>query len=475
MTSHHSSSYVLVACAICLFAVSCSKETVEISQTGTTGRLVSAELVKSEPAAEVVDKLVSSLEIEAPTLFDIDLSEFGMKMETFRITYNTKDNRGNDIVLSGDVCFMRNPFSDGLRTIESVSLFHQAFTTSEDNNTDYEEYAFPGRSVHNALVVYPHYQGSYAGKDMEGCPVTIAELVLKARQAIDCELAALEFIEGLDGVRMACNYYTENMGISCGAGAALATQYLLENVEEWKILNRSRIRLLSTYCCEGCYSYGDLLWCLTKFYEDYKPDDLSDITSMEDFKPAALIAVLVGAYDTWKGIPDENGRDYFEGIDDVREYFSPEFLAMPLKEKNGRPVPDVIEYFRSGELGHHSRMFKMAGIKAIDMLNPELIGEDGQINRDDPRMAAMLRVLAKNDIIKDGWYPKAKLCIAHSTADEFIPYTQAVDVYNNLSVYGLNRNVTLKLIPELEHTNANIFYAIVDIVLSKHPCGCPGI
>lgn len=440
--------------------------------TEESGVLVSATLKSVIPASNVADILGQFNEIPAPNLLGIDLSELGLELRTYRLVYKTKDNRGQQIQLSGDVSYLANPILPRACILESVSLFHSAFFTDESKSTEYEQYAFPGRSIHNALVVYPHYQGVYEGRKpeyVEGHPVTVAELLLKARQGIDCELAAIELINGLEGVALMPGYYTENIGLSCGAGVALATQYLLENDPQLKSVNRKSIRLTGTYCCEGCYSYSGLL---SKLMEVVPYDEsLEEFTSMEDFKPACLIAVIVGAYDTWKGLKDQDGNEFFAGVDDVREYFSPEFLNSDnLFEDDGRKITDIIGYFRSGMLNAHSRIFKRAGFLSSTMINPELLDSDNEIDTDNPKMKALLDALAQNDRILSGWNPTARLCISHSMDDEFVPYSQAFGVYKSLSKNSTNRNVILQTVPGLNHTEGNQYYGIKDIIIKKHPC-----
>ena len=443
-----------------------SDETVEES-----GVLVSASLEDVTTASELADKISEFIDIPVLDLLDLDLNELGLELRTYRIVYKTKDNRGNTIQLSGDVSYLANSLHPGIRILESVSLFHPAFFTDEGKSTEYEQYAFPGRSIHNALVVYPHYQGVHEGRKeeyVEGHPVTVAELLLKARQGIDCELAAIELVNKLEGVSLMPYYYTENIGLSCGAGTALATQYLLENDPQLKSVNKKSIRLAGTYCCEGCYSYSGLLSKLTEVVP--YDESLEEFTSMEDFKPACLIAVIVGAYDTWKGLKDQNGNEFFAGVDDVREYFSEALLnSKELFEDDGRQITDIIAYFRTGTLSAHSRIFKRAGFLSSTMINPELL-KDGEIDTTNPKIKTLLDALAQNDRILSDWTPSAQLCISHSTSDEFVPYSQAFGVYKSLSESGRNRNVHLQTVSGLNHTDGNKFFGIKDIVLKKHPC-----
>ncbi len=470
------SKYLLIALAVLSASALCSCEKEELQQEVSTPvqneerHLVNAELKSSVPVTQAVNelktKLVEITEIKAPVFQDIDLSKIGIDLVAYRIEYRTKDNSGNDITLSGDVAFIANRIGKK-RILESISLFHQAFSTDEGNATEYEQYAFPGRSIHNALVVYPHYQGAYAGRRRD-LPVTFAELLLKARQGIDCLLAAIEFIDTLEDVELSPAYYTENMGISCGSGTALATQYLLERDPGMRSKAR-KVRLASTYCCEGCYSFSDLIDMITTFYPNDSQDDPEDLSLMEEFKPACLLGLIVGTYDTWKGLRDAQGKEFFEGVDDVSVYFSKEFRETKFVSKyTDKEVGDIFEYFREGKLNAHDNMFRKAGFLSSNMMNPEMI-KDGKINKDDSRIAALLHALKQNEVIKSGWCPMTPLCISHSLSDEFVPYSQAFEVYDNLSHHGLNPNVHMKTLPLVNHTEGNVVFAVLDIILSKHP------
>lgn len=420
-----------------------------------TRYLVSYQHLATVSINEKVEELAEDYSSVATSLMDIITEKIGTDMVSYRFSYNTVDVSGNPIVLSGDICFTNGGLS-GTRQIGSVSLFHTSFATTENRCCQYEEYAFIGRSIHDAIVVFPHYQGFYSGSNYR---VTLAESLLKARQAIDCEVAALELIEELDGVEMASNYYTENMGISCGTGPTLATHYLLEQDEAMAKLNDERIHLRSSYCCEGPYKYSDLF---TYLVDNFPYEDLQDD---EDFSQIALISIVVGTFDTWKGLTDSSGNEYFKGIDDVKVYFNPDLFSRTDLLDGTTVVTDVVDYFRQGKLDHHTDMFKNAGLSSREMINPSLFTEDETLDENNELIKALYAAFARNEVIAEGWSPKAQLTISHSTGDELCPYDQAYSVYRSLSGNGRNRNVKFNTIHFLEHTDANTFYAIRDILL----------
>ena len=466
---------LLLASAVLFALGSCSNidpedPNIEITEE-SAGKLISAQFIESVPLAQQINGLVGSV-VESERLSQLIEGLSGnAEVISYRIVYTTKDNKGKTIQLSGDVAWMYK--GEEKTTLESVSLFHPAFATAEEHALEYEQYCFPGRSIHGALVVYPHYQGVFEGRKeewIEGRPVTTSELILKARQAVDLEVAALSFIESLPDVEMNQDYYTENMGLSCGAGTALATCYILENDPDYIDINSEKIHLYSTYLCEGCYSYSDLLPSLMKIY-DYDPDDMSSFSSMEDFKPTAMLSFIIGTFDTWKGIEKGDGTKYFDGIEDVREYFDAAFLSCDnLYADDGTHVTDPIQFYRDGLLDHHSRIFKKVGFISSTMINRNFVNADGELDEANPHIKALLDAMKNNDKIIEGWHPETMLTIAHSYDDEFVPVEQATDLYKNLKGSFFDTKVQIKLISGCDHTEGNQVFAITDLILSKHPC-----
>lgn len=425
------------------------------------GRLVSWQRTDERSVSSMLKNLAHEYDINLDSLDFID-EILDDKVISYRFVYTTVDIRGNSIKLSGDLAYMADS-GNGFTTLESVSLFHPAFSTDEVHTIEHEDYAFLARSIHSALVVHPHYQGSFEGKNVPGRPVTVGEILLKARQAIDCEIAAINLLKQIFGVGLSETYYTENMGISCGAGVALATQYMLETDASLRRINRKHIKLRSTYCCEGCYSFTDLLAGLTAPV----PVDPEDFSEIDLLRPTAVLAIIVGTYDTWKDMADGQGSTYFRGID-VRDYFSEDFLKFPFVE-NRELVGDIIEYFRRGDLNHHSGMFVKSGFSAREILNPALV-EAGGVNTENPLIKELFRAISNNEVIKSGWEPICPLCISHSRADEFVPYEQADEIYQNLSIGGSNGNVKMQSADKLSHSQSNAYFFAKDLLLSKHPC-----
>ncbi len=415
------------------------------------------------------DRTISSLVKEAARRYDINLDSLsfldellGNRIVSYRLVYTTADARGRAINLSGDVAYMVGS-TGSVIPLNSVSLFHTAFATNEEHCLDYENYAFLARAVHRALVVHPHYQGFFEGKNVPGHPVTVGELMLKARQAMDCEMAAISVLKQIHGPTLDESYYTENIGISCGAGAALATQYLLEMDSALRPINRKYIRLRSTYCCEGCYSYSDLLSDLTS----QSSSDPEEQSEFESFKPIIVMATITGAYDTWKDAPDGNGSTFFKGVD-LKKCFSEDFLKFPFIEQK-ELIGDILEYFRRGELDHYTDMFSRSGFTARNILNPAILGSGG-IDFTSTVGKELSRVLSINEAFSSGWEPARPICISHSKGDEFLPYEQAYDIFKAIDGGGTNDLVELQSVDDLDHVKGATYFFIKDLLLSNHPC-----
>lgn len=465
-------SFFLTITAISVAIASCTKvpDDVPAQEESTTSRLVSYSLTSSVPAEEAIEEALEVIKEESGRftdsvafkidkfIDDIDLEQIGLKLESYRITYWSKDNRGNDILLNGDVAFLQNPFNKGCRYLESVSLFHTALFTSSNRATNYEGSLIPMRAIHNALVVHPLYQGVEIDKGKND--IAISEQLLKARQAIDCERAALEFIRQKEGVEMMPGYYTDNISLSVGSGSALATHYLLEQDKEYSKVNREEIHLSGSCLCEGCYSFRSILSVfITSKY---------DTDGENHVGPYCLIAAIVGAYDCWKGIDKGDGSCFFDGYE-VEDFFSEKFLSTEAQDSQGNlQGKNLIEYYRAGDMNHFKE-WKYEGLNPLNMLSPEIYAADGSIDENNPKSIALLEALGQNDIVTSGWSPKADLCFCHSLDDELIPYSHVFGIYRNLSCNGFNRNVKMKTAIGVGHDDGNILFVATRYLLRKHP------
>lgn len=461
--------------------------TVEQTESSVQGRLVSASLRSVQSVDEAVQEALENIDqTSGAMLSDSVVTHIRLlrerftgtewQMQVYRIKYNTVDIDGNPIQLNGDVGFINETSGKCKRTLDAITLFQTAFNTEELTTTLYEIMVMPIRVLYNQVVVYPFYQG--IGIDRGVHPVTISEPVLKARQSIDCELAAMELLDLLN-VGLDKNYYTANMGISNGGATTLAAQYLLENDAECKKINEDVIRLGGTYIGEGCYSFKKLIPMLTAPVKEPKfsllPDSISIIKSM------AYIACLVGSYDTWNG-----RKGHYRNVSSVEDYFSEDFLKIqrpywikPLSILQsppleiGKPEPDgymgFIENFRKGFLSIGDEMIFNGELKISDMINPELLEEDGTVNMEHPYLIDVQEAFAENDVIVSGWKPLTPLCLAHSESDDFVDIEQVREVYAALSNNGYNRNVKMPTVKGIDHLIGTFFFLIKDILAKEEP------
>jgi len=477
-----------------------------------TGLLISATKTSEIPATEIADRMVDSLKIKDADLFKFTLLNedlFNFKIVTYRILYRSHTlYRGESvpITLAGDVSFVAD--STGLiskRHLESVTLFNTVFNTSQYDVTTCEDSFYTNlRAIFNALVVYPLYQGgpcSSYGEGGELIYATPTEFLIKGRQAIECELAALEFVDKhLDNVEMMPNYYTECIGISNGGGTALAIQYLLENDPAYKRY-ADQINLRSNYVGAGHCSNKALIENLL---------NVPDTSAMYSVVPAGYLACVAGAYLTWadgvnhfKPYDDEveDGEKYGQAVK-LQDYFSDTFVnydfskhrnywvmwmryfgssIVPAYDAMNARYEDIfggpISYYASKPLELHvnnaislyTYSYALPNIKKT--INPDLLDDP-----ENPTSIIMSRhaveelcdAFAENEKMLSGWNPKTPLKFVHSEDDDFVSYDANYEIWRSLSHGGLNPRVQMESKEGLSHGDSAT-QCIIDVVLNKHP------
>lgn len=431
----------------------------------TRGKLVSATKTSTIGVNEAVlaaadnfGKLVPQAEgyqAEITELLKGPFSGIQWQVETYRIKYHTVDANFHDKILSADIGFVNDASGCTTRRLNTVSLFHCQFNVNDGLTMMFKDIVIPVRAMHNALVVYPHYQGVGEDKGTPGTYIPISESLLKARQAIDAELAALEFIGTLNNVSMACGYYTENMGISNGGSTALATQYLLENDAMYSAKNES-VNLRTTCVGEGCYNYTDLI--LSMFRETEV--EASEIVAK--LMPIAFVSLINSVHKTW-------GKKYFGPALRLESYFSDAFNKAKV-EINGKEM-GILEAMDSGDFPvdfSEESVFEKNGLLTIrSMINPDLYDEDGNLREDSPHIQALKKAFDENQL-RYGWNPDSPLLIEHSAKDDMLPYADALEAYRALGNKGKNKNVVMKTLPLGNHLVASSIYLLEMLVL-PHP------
>jgi len=470
--------FISIISASALILASCQKEEMQQTEPAnetpvieniTSGKLVSATKVGEISAEEAVAKFIENTGKEYIDLINLNLlgqNLLDFNIVTYRINYlSTVHRNGADepMVLDGDVSFIVDEAGTiKNRTLDGVTLFHTCYNTSSEDVSMLESlkgdqilFNVNLRTLYNFAVVFPFYQGGPVSKN-EIC-VAPSEFLYKAKQAIDCELAALEFIESLENVSMAEDSYTDNIGLSNGGGPALATQYLLENDSEYKQY-ASKVNLRSTYIGEGNCSNKSLFDNILKEFEPTEPIITPLIGMSVDvakLAPAAYISTLGGTYATW-------GSEHFGGmlVDDFKaNYFSSSdpFSLM------------LLNTFLSN---NSSIMFAaLGGSSTIQQtVNSNLLSADGHsFNKENEYVKNIYKAFDENEIILSGWNPRTPLKIAHSLDDDFLFYEHNFDIWKSLSRNGLNPNVRMETVIKFNHMDATFYFLLTDVILKQNP------
>ena len=489
---------LFAAAAMVLSMAACEKNVgieSESEEPETSGKLVSAQLISEESLTDMVNsnlaKVKSSGDWSAVELTAIDqapnvlygiidmfikdldaedrasIPDFGLKVKTWRIEYKTLGGFENkeEVTMTADVAYITDKYDRLSRKLESVSVYNCNINIAAGDLTYFRDLIIPMRAAHNALVVYPFYQG--IGCDLGKHVVAPGEYLAKGRQAIDAEIAALELIaslkeEGKEDVEMMDGYYTEIMGSSNGGGATLAMQYLLETDPQMKEINESIINLKGSFIGDGCLSVRNIFPLLMTEVEC--PDSMGEsMLSVDAVKPGTYLTIVVSSYMTWrKGNYTSNVGEDRELLD---SYFDSSFLH---KEYYNRDC-NYIDAFIKGYY-YWGIYWDFDDFTIGDVVNKNLLDQNGALNKEDDRMKTLDGFFAKNEVMLSGWSPKATLKIKHSTADEFIPIEYTREWYNSLSEGGTNENVIFEEVNiGTGHVTSAILCMLVDIMIKKHP------
>jgi len=428
-------------------------------QSETNGTLVSAKLTSCIPYTDALKDMLDDFSEDIASLVDQSSIASGLesiKIATYEISYWTtvRDSDGyRPAILKGDVSFLTEDSGiSGKRTLESVTLFNTCFTTCAADTRLCESYINP-RAAYNALIVFPLYQGGSVdddGKITIEEIITSSEFLMKGRQAIDCELAALEFIDKLGNVSMASGYYTENVGLSNGGGTALAVPYLLENDKEYKQFS-DKINLRSSYVGEGNISSKVLFDNVLNGFDGSEETKFFNASiDVDKLGAVGYITTIVGTYYTWQD-------KYFKDVK-LEDYFTPgvgkAFLDLFLAND---------ESLLYAVLGSDTDIF--------DFVPSNLYERDSNGNYSFKKgtiIDNMYEAFSENEVILSGWTPKTPLRFTHSLNDEFLPYETNFNAWKTLSTYGTKFNVSMGTILAFEHIDATIYLMFTDVILSKH-------
>lgn len=390
---------------------------------------------------------------KAPEIVDLFKNPFNgaaWQWQKHSFLYNTSDIKGNPIILEGCMSFIADTTHQERFNLESVNLYHPALLLNETWFNFFNYILSAVRPIYNTLFVSYKPEGiGYASERL----LTPPESSLHARQAIDCELAALELLEQL-GYEMADGYYTENMGMSNGSSFALATQKILENSEPQEI--RDRIRLNATYCGEGTMNYSDMFISINSSLDREFDNLLDQIPGL-----CSIIFINCEYY---------SHPELFEGID-VSDYFSDEFNNLTV-EKDGKRI-SANDYICTGHYAIKDSIFEKSGILTIrQILSPACLGKDGSLDVSSDLIKRLLKAFSLDDL-SHGWQPQTPLYIIHSTKDDYIPYVTVKDNVRTLRINPegtINENIHFETIFGKDHMEAVLGLILRDLILKKHPC-----
>ena len=465
-------SALFVAC-IAIFLNSCQKNTPFVDPTGKiSGYLVSYEQTTQQQADKALNAVLSTIDdygfigtarqvvtSAINNLLGSNFSGARWQMKIYTIVYNTVDAQGRRIQLSGDVAYIDDTNEGSTRELSAVSIFNTMFNMDDVDNLYYnstklyETTVLPLRSFHNNLVVFPLFQG--AGNDKGVHKFTPMEYGLKARQSIDCAMAALQLIQVLPRISMEEGYGLENMGVSNGASTAVAIHYLLEN---GGVSDRvaSSLNLLGTYAGEGTYTPSTHILNILG-------NKISSSSGIYDELPFNSLAILQGMMDSHPDIFSQYG------VQEVRDYFSDDVLQIKIPY-NGEKI-DLIDYMNTGNLSplEEDLYFSPNGLDISNMFSSDLFKSSGTLNYNSALVKAVYDASTQNELYFSDWLPVANMTIVHSKADEVSTLTSAQNMYENLSGNGYNKSVTFSSLYYMDHVTSSAYQLLANIS-KKHPC-----
>lgn len=327
------------------------------------------------------------------------------EIQSYTFSYRSHTVDGREQTLSGRVTFLNNKDANIPHQAKTISLHtHQAFFNPRW--APYHNLMFvPLKVLWDSVVIEPDLQkwGITHGVEYDGG----GSALHMARQLADCVVAALEIMR-MHGVSLAPDGYTTSWGGSQGAMPTLYfDKWYDTEAPQWL---KDTLQLKSTFIVEGVSVVPEL----TKYiYRDAKDFHLKPVTVVGYLK--AFTKEQLGGYKPEEFVPQwwldskfqVNGRE-ISFMDAVCHYI-PEAM---------HPLSETIESF--------------AGLVAPDMLAP-----DGQVDLECPKIQAWLACLQKHNDLS-GWTPAHDVYIAHSPADDMLPYKYAYDQYRAIGNQGQN-------------------------------------
>ena len=338
------------------------------------------------------------------------------EIQSITFTYNSQTVDGRNVVLSGRVTFLNNKDANIPHQAKTISLHtHQAFfnpSWAPSQNLMY----VPPKVMWDSVVIEPDLQkwGVTHGIESDGS----GSAIRTARQIADCVVAALEIMRQ-HHVSLAPDGYTTNWGGSQGAMPTLCfDKWYDTEAPQWF---KEALRLRSSFIVEGVTIVPELTKHLYQDGQDFPLKPVTLVGYLKAFTPEQL-----GGYK-----PQE---------------FVPQWWNDTKFQVNGREISffdAVCHYIPEGMFPLSDTLDSYAGLVAPDMLTP-----DGQVDLNCPKIQAWLECQrVQNDL--SGWTPAHDIYIAHSPADDMMPYRFAYEQYLAISNNGQNPNVHMLNVPAM--------------------------
>lgn len=162
------------------------------------------------------------------------------------LNYTSIDGKGNPITLSGKLTLPQ--VLGSYITIEDIIL-HCHATNIDMTGGGVSPATFKEMGAYSFAVIDPDYIGFGVTSNK---PQTYLCQKLIARQCVDMELAALEYMKQ-KGIKLKAGYGTYVLGYSQGGGNALAVGRHLQETEHGKTANKD-VNVKGLYCGAGPYN-----------------------------------------------------------------------------------------------------------------------------------------------------------------------------------------------------------------------------
>lgn len=362
--------------------------------------------------------------------------------ERYIFNYQSTDENGKPIILSGLAIFPNNQEGTSRRwELDNVTLFSSDLEALAVDCPTISSSPAMLRVLFNSLVVIPDFQG-YGVSQTREHPIFHSRVL--ARQAIDCELAAIELAR-LKRADLAKDYATYNIGIAYGGMTALQVHKMLETSEDRNI--QSLVNIKSTYCSSPLLDVNAII-------EDAAARDAID-------NPWQLTSAMKAALNTGQ-LPDTCRISSLmsKGYNTTKVKIDGQILTL-------QEMLDTKMY----DFENISRAYYACNFKTVQAILSEELANGYSGKESSPLYKEVYKAISLDNPAY-GWAPKLPVLIEHSQKDEVIPYYSTFYAYEDLK-YSTdsedgNSNVNFRQLLPLEH-KAALLEGYIRILSLKNP------